>query len=124
MAKQSRKQHVCGTSMADIFAQSDTGKKLVIEAKMREAERKERYQALREQAHQTFVSDVPNRVWFWRKLSLNYKVLRETFHAAKPAYKKLANEGGSAYYEAVQALAHAWESPEALERACEALELV
>jgi len=123
MAKQSRK-HVRGQSMADVFAQSENGKKLVLEAKRREGERQERYQALREQAHQTFVSDVPNRVWFWRKLSLNYKTLRETFHSAKPAYKKLAKEGGSGYYEAVDALAHAWESPEALERACEALDLV
>lgn len=122
MAKKSRK-HVCATSMADVFASTENGKKLFIESKRREAERKDRYQALREQAHSVFVSDVPKRVWFWRKLSLNYKVLREAFHSAKPAYRKLSKQGGSGYYEAVDALAKAWDSPEAFDRACEALDL-
>lgn len=125
MAKRhsNNKGHVARQSMADVFASSKTGQKLYVEAKHRDRERQDRYQALREQAHSVFVSDIPKRVWFWRKLSLNYKVLRECFHSAKPAYRKLAEEGGSPYYEAVDALAHTWESPEALERACQALDL-
>lgn len=116
--------HEAHQSMADLFAASETGKKLYVEAKHRNVERQDRYEALREQAHNVFVNNVPERVWFWRKLSLNYRVLRECFHAAKPAYKRLASEGGAAYYEAVDALAHMWESPETLERTCKALDLV
>ena len=89
-------------------------KKRYFEAKKAKIEMAKRHRQLRELAHDTFVSLVPDsrstKAYAW-----------EIFQASKPAIKRLAAEGGTAYDEALLALKFTWRSVEDFQRSVKVL---
>lgn len=98
-------------SIRDALLKTQKGHSLVIEAKNRSVEIRDRVRYLKNLVHSTFVSNVPP----------GFRKRFDVYLMAKPQIRKLAKRGGESYNAAVEAVRWAWTSRRAYREAIEAI---